>query len=85
MLLFWAMTRLKESFRNRQNCMVRIQPITRHPISFQTMAFGAPLEEDEDLLNRYKMEIVDRDDVKAWIKMTRGKARLSIQYREQIQ
>ena len=79
------MTRLKESFRNRQNCMVRIQPITRHPISFQMFSFGAPLEEDEDLLSRYKMEIVDRDDVKAWIKMIRGKARLSIQYREQIQ
>ena len=49
------------------------------------MAFGAPLEEDQDLLSLYKLEIVDRNDVKAWAKMTRGKARLSIKYREQIQ
>ena len=49
------------------------------------MSLVTSLEEDENRLNRYKMEIVDRDDVKAWIKMTRGKARLSIQYREQIQ
>jgi hypothetical protein len=31
------------------------------------------LEEDEDRLSRYKMEIVDRDDVKVWIKMTQDK------------
>ena len=49
------------------------------------MAIGSPLEEDEDLLSLYKVEIVDRDDLKAWINMTQGKARLSIKYREQIQ
>jgi hypothetical protein len=42
-------------------------------------AFGCPIEEDRDLLGRYNMEIVARDELKAWIEMTNGKARLAIQ------
>lgn len=43
-------------------------------------AFGTPLAEDRDLLNQYKMEIIDRGGVTAWIEMTQGKARLLIKY-----
>lgn len=42
------------------------------------VAFGTPVAEDRDLLNQYKMEIVARGGVVAWIKMTQGKARLVI-------
>lgn len=49
------------------------------------VAFGTSLEQDKDLLNTYKMEIVDRGGVKAWIEMTQGKARLAIKYKGQIQ
>jgi hypothetical protein len=49
------------------------------------VAFGIPLDEDGELLSRYEMEIVARGGVRAWIKMTQGKARLSIKYKEQIQ
>jgi hypothetical protein len=48
------------------------------------VAFGIPLEEDNDLLSKYKMEIVARAGLKAWIVMTRGKARLFIKYEGQI-
>jgi hypothetical protein len=44
------------------------------------VAFGAPLDEDKDLLNRYKMELVDRGFVIAWLEMTQGKARLFIKH-----
>ena len=52
-------------------------------ITYETdhlMAFGTRLEDDENLLNEYDFEIVDRGGVKAWIKMTQGKARLAIKY-----
>jgi hypothetical protein len=49
------------------------------------VAFGTPVAEDKDLLNRYEMEVVARAGVKAWIIMTRGKARLYIKYRGEIQ
>lgn len=49
------------------------------------VAFGIPLEEDQDLLSRYQMEIVDRGGVKAWIEMTQGKARLYINYEGEAQ
>ena len=42
------------------------------------VAFGTPVADDRDLLNQYKMEIVSRDDLKAWIEMSQGKARLAI-------
>jgi hypothetical protein len=48
-------------------------------------AFGCPIEEDRDLLGRYKMEIVARGGLKAWIEMTDGKARLAIQKEKQVQ
>jgi hypothetical protein len=44
------------------------------------LAFGIPLEQDDDLLGQYKMEIVAKGGVRAWIRMTRGKARLVIKY-----
>jgi hypothetical protein len=46
-------------------------------------AFGCPIEEDRDLLGRYKMEIIARGGLKAWIEMTHGKARLAIQKERQ--
>lgn len=49
------------------------------------IAFGIPLAEDQDLLSRYELEIVDRGGVKTWIEMTQGKARLFIKYKGQIQ
>jgi hypothetical protein len=49
------------------------------------VAFGIPLDEDEELLSRYEMEIVARGGLKAWIKMTQGKARLFIKYKEAVQ
>lgn len=49
------------------------------------IAFGIPLAEDKDLLSRYKLEIVARGGVKAWIEMTQGKARLFIKYEGHIQ
>lgn len=49
------------------------------------VGFGTPLEDDKDLLNRYKMEIVARGGVEAWIEMTQGKARLFIKYEGEIQ
>ena len=49
------------------------------------VAFGIPLEEDKDLLSRYKMKIAARGGVKAWIEMTQGKARLFIKYQGKIQ
>jgi hypothetical protein len=48
-------------------------------------AFGCPIEEDRDLLSRYKMEIVARGELKAWIEMTDGKARLAIQKEKKVQ
>ena len=48
------------------------------------VAFGTPLAEDKDLLNKYKMEIVARGGVLAWIEMTRGKARLAIKYEGEV-
>lgn len=48
------------------------------------VVFGTPLADDKDLLNEYKMEIVARGGVMAWIEMTRGKARLAIKYRGEI-
>jgi hypothetical protein len=44
------------------------------------IAFGTSMEEDKNLLSEYKMEIVARGGVKAWIEMTQGKARLFIKY-----
>ena len=49
------------------------------------VAFGTPLAEDKDLLNRYKMEIVARGGVSAWLEMTQGKARLFIKHEGEIQ
>ena len=49
------------------------------------VAFGVPLAEDKDLLNRYKMEIVARGGVSAWLEMTQGKARLFIKHEGEIQ
>ena len=49
------------------------------------VAFGTPLAEDKDLLNRYKMEVVARGDVIAWLEMTQGKARFLIRYEGEIQ
>ncbi|MEJ2222264.1 MAG: hypothetical protein P8X80_15820 [Desulfobacterales bacterium] len=49
------------------------------------VAFGTPLAEDKDLLNRYKMEIVVRGGVSAWFEMTQGKARLFIKHEGEIQ
>jgi hypothetical protein len=52
-------------------------------ITYETdhlMAFGTPLEDDESLLSEYELEIVGRGGVKAWIKMTQGKARVVIKY-----
>ena len=49
------------------------------------VAFGTSLQKDENLLSRYEMEIFFLGGVKAWIKMTQGKARLFIKYKEQIQ
>jgi hypothetical protein len=49
------------------------------------IAFGIPLAEDQDLLSRYELEIVARGGVKAWIEMTRKKARLFIKYEGHIQ
>lgn len=49
------------------------------------LSFGIPLAEDNDLLSKYKLEIVARGGVKAWIEMTQGKARLFIQYKGHIQ
>jgi hypothetical protein len=40
--------------------------------------------EDKDLLNQYKMEIVARGGVVAWIEMKQSKARLAIKYEGQI-
>ena len=48
------------------------------------VAFGTPLVEDKDLLNQYKMEIVARGGVVAWIEMKQSKARLAIKYEGQI-
>ncbi len=48
------------------------------------IAFGTSLEEDEDFLNKYKMEIVARGGVLAWIEMKKGKARLAIKYEGEI-
>lgn len=48
------------------------------------VAFGTPLKEDKNLLNRYKMEMVARGGLKAWIEMTQGKARLFIKYEGEI-
>jgi hypothetical protein len=49
------------------------------------VAFGTPLAEDKDLLNRYKMEIVANCGVSAWFEMTQGKARLFIKHEGEIQ
>jgi hypothetical protein len=46
--------------------------------------FGCPIEEDRDLLSQYKMEIVARGGLKAWIEMTNGKARLAIQKEKKV-
>ena len=48
------------------------------------VAFGAPLAEDKDLLNKYKMEIVARGGLMAWIEMTQGKARLAIKHEGEV-
>jgi len=48
------------------------------------VVFGTSLADDKDLLNEYKMEIVARGGVMAWIEMTQGKARLAIKYRGEI-
>jgi hypothetical protein len=45
------------------------------------VTFGAPPEEDEDLLSVYRMKIVDLGGVKADVEMTRGKARLFVVYK----
>jgi hypothetical protein len=42
-------------------------------------------DDDEDLLSEYEMEILDRGGVKAWIRMTRGKARVVIKYKGETQ
>jgi hypothetical protein len=47
------------------------------------IVFGTSMDEDKDLLSVYKMEIVNRGGVKAWIEMTQGKARLVIKYEGQ--
>jgi hypothetical protein len=44
------------------------------------VTFGIPLADDRNLLNHYKMEIVARAGLTAWIEMTQGKARLHIKY-----
>jgi hypothetical protein len=49
------------------------------------VAFGTPLAEDKDLLNRYKMEVVARGGVIAWLEMTQGKARFLIKHEGEIQ
>ena len=49
------------------------------------IAFGTPVADDRDLLNQYKMEIVSRETLKAWIELTQGKARLAIEYKGEIQ
>jgi hypothetical protein len=48
--------------------------------SERLFAFGIPLEDDKDLLSQYDMEIINQGGVKAWIKMTQGKARVFIKY-----
>jgi hypothetical protein len=48
------------------------------------IAFGTPVADDRDLLNQYKMEIVSRETLKAWIEMTQGKARLAIKHEGEI-
>lgn len=48
------------------------------------VAFGTPIAYDRELLNQYKMEIVSRDDTKAWIEMSQGKARLAIKSEGEI-
>ena len=48
-------------------------------------AFGTPLAEDKDLLNRYKMELIACGGVSAWVEMTQGKARLFIKHEGEIQ
>ncbi len=48
------------------------------------IAFGTPLAEDKDLLNKYKIEIVARGGLMAWIEMTQGKARLAIKYEGEV-
>jgi hypothetical protein len=42
------------------------------------VAFGMPVADDRNLLSQYKMEIVARGGITAWIEMTQGKARLVI-------
>lgn len=49
------------------------------------VAFGTPLAQDENLLSQYKMEIVAKGGLRAWVKMTQGKARLGIKYKKPLQ
>ena len=49
------------------------------------VVFGTHVADDRDLLNQYTMEIVSRNDLKAWIEMTQGKARLAIKSEGEIQ
>ena len=49
------------------------------------IAFGTLPAEDKDLLNRYKMELIARGGVIAWLEMTQGKARLFIKHEGEIQ
>jgi hypothetical protein len=46
------------------------------------VAFGTAEEDDPDLRNRYDLEIVAHGNVKAWIRMTQGKARLAVEYEQ---
>jgi hypothetical protein len=48
------------------------------------VAFGTPVAQDKDLLNKYKMEVVARGGVLAWLEMTQGKARLFIKHEGEI-
>jgi hypothetical protein len=44
------------------------------------VVFGTAEADDPDLRNQYDLEIVARGNVKAWIRMTQGKARLAVKY-----
>jgi hypothetical protein len=46
----------------------------------RVFSFGVPLEQDRDLLEVYRQEILDRGGLRSAIRMRRGKARLIIAY-----
>jgi len=53
-----------------------------HDAKGHVLRYGTEKSTDKDLTEIYTENLVDRGGVKAWIKMTRGKARLFIKYKE---